>query len=97
MKTHDVTHELESVISQLIDEGKEPTVALVKARLSHQIPMPAIIATIRNWKSSKRVPKIEVEMAPSDSLNAEQRIEVLEKHVAQLMNRVAQLEQQAEK
>ncbi len=92
MQTTDITQELKAIIAQLVEEGKEPSVALVKARLSQPVPMPAIISTIKSWKTSKRVPKVEVTAAAS--LSAEQRIEQLEQQVAALLQRVARLESQ---
>ena len=41
MLTQDVTKELEAVMEQLQQQGKEPTVALVKARMKTPVPMPA--------------------------------------------------------
>ncbi|RTZ15386.1 hypothetical protein EJ063_13080 [Vibrio aquaticus] len=91
MLTQDVSQELKSVLEQLHAEGKEPTVALVKARLSTSVPMPALITTIKSWKSSNRVPKVEVavkkEVADAD------RIEQLEKQVTELTMRLAALEE----
>ncbi len=92
MQTTDITQELKAIIAQLVEEGKDPSVALVKARLSQPVPMPAIISTIKSWKASKRVPKVEVTTAAS--LSAEQRIEQLEQQVSALLQRVARLESQ---
>ncbi|MGX9418774.1 hypothetical protein ACXJY6_18545 [Vibrio sp. RC27] len=92
MITKDVTEELEAVLTQLTNEGKEPSVALVKARLSQSIPMPAIISTIKSWKASKRVPKIEVAAEVTTSLDT--RVEQLETQVEQLLARITQLETQ---
>ena len=58
MLTQDVTKELEAVMEQLQQQGKEPTVALVKARMKTPVPMPALIATIKSWKSANRIPKV---------------------------------------
>ncbi|NLS13145.1 hypothetical protein HGP28_09610 [Vibrio sp. SM6] len=91
MKTQNVTQELETVLAQLGQQGKTPTVALVKARLTTAVPIPAIIAAIKSWKNMQHVPKIEV--AAATSTEAE-RITTLETQVAQLLERVSQLEQQ---
>ncbi len=93
MLTKDISQELEAILSQLVAQGKEPTVALVKARLSQPVPMPAIISVMKSWKSSKLVPKVEV-TDNSKTATAEQRIEELEQKVAQLIERVSQLETQ---
>jgi uncharacterized protein YceH (UPF0502 family) len=93
MKTQDITAELEAVIQSLADQGKEPTVALVKARLKSTVPMPAIIATIKSWKSSARVPKLEVGVKEASS---DARIAALEAQVAELTKRLEELEKSAE-
>ena len=90
MLTQDVSQELKDILEQLHTEGKEPTVALVKARLSTSVPMPALITTLKSWKSSNRVPKIEV--AAKTGSNDQDRIKQLEQEVAQLNQRIAALE-----
>ncbi|MFH0256259.1 hypothetical protein ACGRL8_04270 [Vibrio rumoiensis] len=91
MQTHDVTQELHRVLSAITEEGKEPSVALVKSRLSIPVPMPAIIATLKSWKSSHKVPKVEV-ASTENTLSAEERIAQLEKLVNDLSQRLAALE-----
>ncbi|EOB3602400.1 TPA: hypothetical protein I7680_08595 [Vibrio vulnificus] len=91
MLTQDVTKELEAVLEQLQQQGKEPSVALVKARLKTSVPMPAIIAAIKSWKSAQRVPKIEV--ASQTNQDAE-RIAQLEATVLKLVARIDALEAQ---
>lgn len=89
MLTQDVSQELKDVLEQLHQEGKEPTVALVKARLTRSVPMPALITTLKSWKSSQRVPKVEIAAEQSDKLD---RISQLEQQVAELTQRLALLE-----
>ncbi len=90
MLTQDVTKELESVLSALQQQGKEPTVALVKSRLSTNVPMPALITAIKSWKSANRVPKVEV--AANKVTSEVDRVEQLEQTVTQLVKRVEDLE-----
>ncbi|MCX2791746.1 hypothetical protein [Vibrio sp. Sgm 5] len=89
MLTQDITKELEAVMEQLQQQGKEPTVALVKARMKTPVPMPALIATIKSWKSTNRIPKVEVAV---QTPKEEDRITVLENTVAKLVARVEELE-----
>ncbi|KIF48886.1 hypothetical protein M445_05995 [Vibrio owensii 47666-1] len=89
MLTQDVTKELEAVMELLQQQGKEPTVALVKARMKTPVPMPALIATIKSWKSANRIPKVEVAV---QSPKEEDRIVALENTVAKLVARVEELE-----
>ncbi|MBM7038146.1 hypothetical protein [Vibrio ulleungensis] len=90
MLTQDVTDELNRVFEQLAAQGKEPTLALVKARMSTSVPMPALIAAIKSWKSSNKVPKIEV--AAETTTTELERIEKLEQQINQLQQRIAALE-----
>ncbi len=89
MLTKDVSSELENAIQSLHDLGKQPTVALVKARLSTNVPMPAIIAAIKSWKGKKPMPKIEV---AAEQMSAENKISKLEQQVADLIERIEILE-----
>ncbi|HDM8227712.1 TPA: hypothetical protein P0E37_002171 [Vibrio campbellii] len=89
MLTQDVTKELEAVMEQLQQQGKEPTVALVKARMKTPVPMPALIATIKSWKNANRIPKVEVAV---QTPKEEERIVALENTVAKLVARVEELE-----
>ncbi|MEZ9836081.1 hypothetical protein AB4323_02685 [Vibrio sp. 10N.261.52.C11] len=89
MLTKDVSEELKSVLKGLQAQGKEPTVALVKARMSTSVPMPALITTIKSWKSANRVPKVEVATQEEPALD---RVSQLEKQILELTARVAMLE-----
>ncbi|HCE2053044.1 TPA: hypothetical protein NGS83_002911 [Vibrio parahaemolyticus] len=89
MLTQDVTKELEAVMEQLQREGKEPTVALVKARMKTPVPMPALITVIKSWKSANHVPKVEVTAPLSKK---EDRLTALENTVAKLTARIEELE-----
>lgn len=85
----DITSQLELAISTLAAEGKTPTVALIKARLTTPAPMPVIIAALKAWKAGNKMPKIEVATAPKEH---EQRIEELEQQVKALTERLTALE-----
>lgn len=39
-------------IKALLEEGKVPTVALTKNKLSHPVPMPIIIAAVSQYKNN---------------------------------------------
>lgn len=89
MLTQDVTEELKQIMDSLHQQGKQPTVALVKARLSSPVPMPALIAAVKSWKSSQQVPKIEVAQQSDPEAD---RISQLEKQVQELTARIEALE-----
>lgn len=91
MLTKDVSEELRAVLEGLQAQGKEPTVALVKARMSTSVPMPALITTIKSWKSANRIPKIEVAASEQPKID---RVSQLEQQVLDLTARITALEAQ---
>jgi TolA-binding protein len=95
MLSKDVSQELQAIFSQLADEGKEPSIALVKHRLTSPVPMPTLITALKSWKSTKRVPKVKI--ADQNGLSDVERIARLEQQVASLATRIASLETQLEK
>jgi uncharacterized protein YlxW (UPF0749 family) len=90
MLTQDVTEELTQIMNGLHQQGKEPTVALVKARLSNPVPMPALITAIKSWKNSQKVPKVEIARQESTE---QERIHQLEQQVQALTARIQALEE----
>lgn len=57
--------------------------------MSTSVPMPALITTIKSWKSANRVPKVEVATQEEPALD---RVRQLEKQILELTARVATLE-----
>ena len=45
-----IYEQITQIANQLANEGKKPTVALVKAKLTTPTPMPTIISTLKNWQ-----------------------------------------------
>ncbi|CZF78030.1 DUF5320 domain-containing protein [Grimontia marina] len=86
----DFTPLLEQAIQSLVNEGKEPTVALIKSRLASPVPMPLVISALQRWKKSGTVPKVEL-VKKEDG--AETRIKALEEEVKALIERLEALEQ----
>ncbi|MDD1783773.1 hypothetical protein LRP49_21575 [Enterovibrio sp. ZSDZ35] len=85
----DFTPQLQEAINSLVSDGKEPSIALIKSRLTSPIPMPLIISALQRWKKNGTVPKVEKVDAP---LDAETRIAELEKQVSTLTERLNALE-----
>ncbi|MDP5254868.1 MULTISPECIES: hypothetical protein [unclassified Vibrio] len=90
--SRDVTTELTQILTQLERENKTPSVALIKARLSQPVPMPALIATMKRWKQQKSVPKVEVQNQSDSDLAS--RVAELESEVTHLREKLLFLERQ---
>lgn len=89
MLTQDVSQELKEILEKLVSDGKTPTVAMVKARLSQPVPMPALISVIRSWKNNQNVPKVEIATQADSSID---KIQQLEQQVMDLTQRLIVLE-----
>ncbi|BAX54026.1 hypothetical protein PDPUS_1_02652 [Photobacterium damselae subsp. piscicida] len=87
--TSAISQDLQQAIQSLVSEGKQPSVALMKARLAQNVPMPIIIQALQSWKKNAKVPKITEHKR---EISLEQRIEQLERQVAILTQRLSQLE-----
>ena len=45
-----ISDEICIIANKLANEGKSPTVALIKSGLNHPVPLPQIIATLKTWQ-----------------------------------------------
>ncbi|MCD9515822.1 hypothetical protein [Photobacterium carnosum] len=84
-----ITQEIEQAIASLVAENKQPSIALIKARLTTSLPIPVIIKALQAWQKNAKVPHIEKQQR---ALTADQRIEQLEQQVLALSTRLARLE-----
>lgn len=84
-----ITQEIEQAIASLVAGNKQPSIALIKARLTTPLPIPVIIKALQAWQKNAKVPHIEKQQRV---LTADQRIEQLEQQVLALSTRLARLE-----
>ncbi|NQY62651.1 MAG: hypothetical protein HRT38_02820 [Alteromonadaceae bacterium] len=45
-----ISDEIFIIANQLANQGKQPSVALVKAKLSHSVPLPKIVGVLKSWQ-----------------------------------------------
>ncbi|MGY5452915.1 hypothetical protein ACVFI8_18505 [Agarivorans sp. MS3-6] len=83
-------------IKSLIDDNKQPTLALVKGRLSTRQPMPIVIEALNAYKRDPSIIEtlspLQPTLSPSKSPSLEKRVDDLESQVALLLRRLSQLE-----
>lgn len=56
-----ITDEIIIIANRLANQGKKPTVALVKTRLRKSTPLPTIISTLRSWQHDPKLIEMTVE------------------------------------
>jgi len=44
-----ITDEITIIANQLANQGKKPTVALIKTKLTKTVPLPTLISTLKVW------------------------------------------------
>ncbi|MGL5800212.1 MAG: hypothetical protein ACRCYN_09130 [Plesiomonas sp.] len=92
-------NEVAQILLQLKREGKTPSVALIKARLSTPVPLPVIVNMLAKDKANALHEEMllpeNVELTEPMQGVAEltERVRVLEQHVATLQRAVAALQQ----
>lgn len=92
------SNEIISICQQLSSEGKQPSVALIKARLANKQPLPSIIAGLKQWQANpnSKIKEQTVEQESVTTLPLEQRVTQLEKEVLELKNIIKQLQAESE-
>ena len=75
--------EISIIANKLANEGKKPTVALVKNKLSSPTPLPTIISALKSWKHDpefiqdhKPTEQSNDTIAPSNADDTQQLIEI---------------------
>lgn len=92
-------NEVAQVLLQLKREGKTPSVALIKGRLSTTVPLPVIVNMLAKDKANALheemlLPENVESAEPTQSVaDLTERVRVLEQHVATLQRAVAALQQ----
>jgi len=56
-----ITDEITIIANKLANQGKKPSVALVKTRLRKSVPLPTIISILRSWKHDPNVIEMPIE------------------------------------
>lgn len=82
------------VCQQIHRQGKTPSVALVRQYSHKTLTIPEIVKALQMWKSNPQVVVEEtIDKATKPSLNLEERVQTLEKKVAELTLKLESLMQ----
>jgi len=95
-----IREEILTIANQLANQGKSPSVALIKTKLSAPAPLPVIISTLKSWQhnpdyTSVEKPKQSAEKA-RDKTTQEQEIEraikqAVQEEIAPLRSELAEI------
>lgn len=62
------------IANQLANAGKTPSVALIKAKLAHAIPLPEIISTLKSWQHDPEFTVLSKTTINKETAKVEQRL-----------------------
>lgn len=83
-----------NALAKLVAEGKEPTVALVKAKLTQNVPMPVIIDVLSKYKKDPSNFELSIEKSVPTQSNPAHSQTQLDRIEQKLDKLIALLEQQ---
>ena len=87
-------HEIYRIAHQLHAEGKKPSVALIRAKLTTPTSLPVIVQALQQWKTSPELANDISVIEPEHSHELTTTEQQLQQRVSQLEQQVAQLQQQ---
>ena len=87
-------NEIIAICQQLEKEGKEPSVALIKSRMTKKAPMPVLITGLQQWRANPKA-KVSFEKEElsksSNEKSLQDRVTDLEAIVQELQQEIAAL------
>ena len=79
-----IREEILTIANQIANQGKTPSVALIKTKLTSPVPLPVIISTLKNWQHNPDYISIENTAQRSEKISADHHIN---KNLAEALNR----------
>ena len=73
-----IIDEILTIANQLANEGKQPSVALVKTRLTTSVPLPTLIKTLKSWQHDPEFTTLKSSQ-PHCAIKEESKAEIDEK------------------
>ena len=92
--------EIIAIANQIANDGKKPTVALLKQKLTSKVPLPTLIATLKTWQHEPERISVAKPEHPAETIAQEQTQAVspaeLEQALVPLKEEIARLNQTIE-
>ena len=96
-----INDEILAIANQIANQGKKPSVALIKTKLTEQVPLPTIISVLKSWQHEPSFTQIntlgvteEIKNEPQDTdipLLINQAVAPLQQEIKQLKLMIQQL------
>ncbi|GAA6206449.1 hypothetical protein [Thalassotalea sp. SU-HH00458] len=89
-----INDEILAIANQLANQGKKPTVALIKTRLSQPVPLPQLIATLKTWQhepSFTEINTVETTAIKEEPKNNDALTEIINQAITPLKDEINSL------
>lgn len=96
-----IREEILTIANQLANQGKSPSVALIKTKLSSPAPLPVIISTLKSWQhdpdyismknSDEKTAKKQQDKTPLDEKIQQAIAQAIQKEIAPLHRELAEM------
>jgi hypothetical protein len=80
-----IFEEIISIANNLADQGKKPSVALIKTQLSQPAPLPVIIKVLKNWQHQPNQPR-NVEKTTTAKITTTDTFQLTAQTLEQIIN-----------
>ncbi len=91
-----INDEILAIANQLANQGKKPSVALIKTRLSQSVPLPTIISVLKSWQHDPEFIQTRQQPIPSqttENSNVDELRLVVDKAIEPLKQEILALKQ----
>ncbi len=102
-----ISEEIIAIANMLADQGKKPSVALIKTRLSQTVPLPTIITVLKSWQHQPNKQATEQQknsmimakenkqqLTSGEALNKQELEQIIAQALLPLQAELAELKQQ---
>ena len=91
-----INDEIIAIANQLANDGQQPTIAKIKTKLKHKVPLPKIITVLKTWQHDPDFTEVDnggnSDDEPSEEVaNIDEKIESA---TAPLLNEIGELKTQ---
>ena len=91
-----INDEILAIANQLANQGKKPTVALIKTKVSQPIPLPHIISVLKTWQHDPKfteIKKIESAEVSEKNIENDDLTHIINKAIQPLHEEIQSLKQ----
>lgn len=91
-----INDEILTIANQIANQGNKPSVARIKTKLSHPVPLPKIIAVLKTWQHDPDFTSVKLtntEQSSTEVKQDQQLVALIEQAIQPLRNEINELKE----